>query len=92
LRETKEGLRSGRIKVVIGTQALGGKDVRFDDLGLVIIDEEQHFGAAEKAKLSGLAKNVHVLMMSATPIPRTLAAGLAGFRDLSVIASPPVHR
>lgn len=92
LRETKEGLRSGRIKVVIGTQALTGKDVKFDDLGLVIVDEEQHFGAVEKAKLAGLAKNVHVLMMSATPIPRTLAAGLAGFRDLSVIASPPVHR
>lgn len=92
LRETRGGLRSGQIKVVIGTQALTGKDVRFDDLGLVIIDEEQHFGAAEKAKLAGLAKNVHVLMMSATPIPRTLAAGLAGFRDLSVIASPPVHR
>lgn len=92
LRETREGLRSGRIKVVIGTQALTGKDVRFDDLGLVIIDEEQHFGAAEKAKLASLAKNVHVLLMSATPIPRTLAAGLAGFRDLSVIASPPVHR
>ena len=92
LRETREGLRSGRIRVVIGTQALTGKDVKFDDLGLVIIDEEQHFGAAEKEKLAGLARNVHVLMMSATPIPRTLAAGLAGFRDLSVIASPPVHR
>lgn len=91
-RETREGLRSGRMKVVVGTQALTSKDVKFDDLGLVIIDEEQHFGAAEKAKLSGLAKNVHTLWMSATPIPRTLAAGLAGFRDLSVIASPPVHR
>lgn len=91
-RETKEGLRSGWIKVVVGTQALTSKDVKFDDLGLVIIDEEQHFGAAEKAKLSALAKNVHTLWMSATPIPRTLAAGLAGFRDLSVIASPPVHR
>ncbi|MCK1390466.1 DEAD/DEAH box helicase [Bradyrhizobium sp. 1] len=92
LRQTKEALRSGRMKIVVGTQALGSKDVKFDDLGLVIIDEEQHFGAAEKAKLSGLAKNVHTLWMSATPIPRTLAAGLAGFRDLSVIASPPVHR
>jgi transcription-repair coupling factor (superfamily II helicase) len=92
LRETREALRSGRMRVVVGTQALAAKDVRFDDLGLVIIDEEQHFGAAEKARLSGLAKNVHTLMMSATPIPRTLAAGLAGFRDLSVIASPPVHR
>jgi transcription-repair coupling factor (superfamily II helicase) len=80
------------VKVVVGTQALASKDVKFADLGLIIIDEEQHFGAAEKAKLSGLAKAAHTLWMSATPIPRTLAAGLAGFRDLSVIASPPVHR
>ncbi|MBR0853136.1 DEAD/DEAH box helicase [Bradyrhizobium liaoningense] len=91
-RQTKDGLRNGRMKVVVGTQALSAKDVKFADLGLVIIDEEQHFGAAEKAKLSGLAKNAHTLWMSATPIPRTLAAGLAGFRDLSVIATPPVHR
>ncbi len=91
-REAKELLRSGKLKVVVGTQALTAKDVKFKDLGLVIIDEEQHFGAAEKAKLSGLAKGVHTLWMSATPIPRTLAAGLAGFRDLSVIATPPVHR
>ena len=80
------------MKVVVGTQALASTDVKFDDLGLVIIDEEQHFGAAEKAKLSGLVKGVHALWMSATPIPRTLAAGLAGFRDISVIATPPVHR
>ena len=66
--------------------------MKFADLGLVVIDEEQHFGAADKAKLSSLAKGVHTLWMSATPIPRTLAAGLAGFRDLSVIATPPVHR
>jgi transcription-repair coupling factor (superfamily II helicase) len=91
-RQTKEGLRRGKLKIVIGTQALASQDVRFADLGLVIIDEEQHFGAAEKAKLSGLTKSVHTLWMSATPIPRTLAAGLAGFRDLSVIATPPVHR
>jgi transcription-repair coupling factor (superfamily II helicase) len=91
-RETKEGLRRGKLKVVVGTQALVSKDVKFGDLGLVIIDEEQHFGAAEKVKLSGLTKGVHTLWMSATPIPRTLAAGLAGFRDLSVIATPPVHR
>jgi transcription-repair coupling factor (superfamily II helicase) len=91
-RETKEGLRRGKLKIVVGTQALSSKEVRFADLGLVIIDEEQHFGAAEKAKLSTLAKSVHTLWMSATPIPRTLAAGLAGFRDLSVIATPPVHR
>src|ERR1700744_2056365 len=91
-RETKEGLRRGQLKIVVGTQALASRDVKFDDLGLVIIDEEQHFGAAEKAKLSSLAKGVHTLWMRATPIPRTLAASLAGFRDLSVIATPPVHR
>jgi transcription-repair coupling factor (superfamily II helicase) len=91
-RETKENLRRGKLKVVVGTQALASRDVKFADLGLVIIDEEQHFGAAEKAKLSSLAKGVHTLWMSATPIPRTLVAGLAGFRDLSVIATPPVHR
>ena len=90
--ETKEGLRRGKLKIVVGTQALASKDVRFADLGLVIIDEEQHFGAVEKAKLSTLAKGVHTLWMSATPIPRTLAAGLAGFRDLSAIGTPPVHR
>src|SRR6202012_182539 len=92
IRATKESLRRGELKVVVGTQALASGDVKFADLGLIIIDEEQHFGAAEKAKLSGLAKGVHTLWMSATPIPRTLAAGLAGFRDLSVIATPPVHR
>jgi len=92
IRDTKEKLRHAKLKVVVGTQALASTDVRFSDLGLVIIDEEQHFGAAEKAKLSSLAKGVHTLWMSATPIPRTLAAGLAGFRDLSVIATPPVHR
>ena len=91
-REVRDGLRTGELRIVIGTQALTSKDVKFSDLGLVIIDEEQHFGAAEKAKLSALNKNGHLLLMSATPIPRTLAAGLAGLRDLSVIASPPVHR
>ncbi len=92
MKQTKEALRSGKMKIVVGTQAIAAKDVKFAKLSLVIVDEEQHFGAAEKAKLSGLAKSVHTLWMSATPIPRTLAAGLAGFRDLSVIASPPVHR
>ncbi|WWP83127.1 DEAD/DEAH box helicase [Bradyrhizobium sp. 26S5] len=91
-RDTKELLKRGKLKVVIGTQALAAKDVRFADLGLVIIDEEQHFGAEEKASLSELSKGAHTLLMSATPIPRTLAAGLAGFRDLSVIATPPAHR
>jgi transcription-repair coupling factor (superfamily II helicase) len=91
-RAVKEGLKSGKLKVVVGTQALASKDVKFAGLGLVVIDEEQHFGATEKARLSGLANSIHALWMSATPIPRTLAGGLAGFRDLSVIASPPIHR
>ena len=92
-REAKEGLRSGKLKVVVGTQALASKDVKLADFGLVIIDEEQHFGAAEKVKLSGLSKGLHTLWMSATPIPRTLAAGLAGFRDISGdLATPPIHR
>jgi len=92
MRSVKEDLRSGALRIVIGTQALAAADVKFSDLGLVVIDEEQHFGAAEKAKLSSMDKQAHTLWMSATPIPRTLAAGLAGLRDISVIATPPVHR
>ena len=92
VRTIKERLRSGELKIVVGTQALASKDVKFAELGLVIIDEEQHFGAAEKEKLSSLSKGLHALWMTAAPIPRTLAAGLAGFRDISVIATPPVHR
>jgi transcription-repair coupling factor (superfamily II helicase) len=91
-RKVREGLKSGEIKVVVGTLSLASKEIKFADLGLIIIDEEQHFGAADKAMLSGLNKNGHRLWMSATPIPRTLAAGLTGLRDLSVIATPPVHR
>ncbi len=91
-RKVREGLKSGELKVVVGTLSLAAKEIKFADLGLIIIDEEQHFGAADKAMLSGLNKNGHRLWMSATPIPRTLAAGLTGLRDLSVIATPPVHR
>ncbi|GLH78328.1 transcription-repair coupling factor [Bradyrhizobium sp. SSBR45G] len=91
-RQVRDGLKSGELKVVVGTLSLASKDIKFADLGLVIIDEEQHFGAADKALLSSLNKNGHRLWMSATPIPRTLAAGLTGLRDLSVIATPPVHR
>lgn len=91
-RKVREGLKSGELKVVVGTLSLASKEVKFADLGLVIVDEEQHFGAADKAMLSSLNKNGHRLWMSATPIPRTLAAGLTGLRDLSVIATPPVHR
>jgi transcription-repair coupling factor (superfamily II helicase) len=88
----KEGLASGAVRVVVGTHALTGKGVRFKDLGLVVIDEEQRFGAAQKAKLRGLAKNAHALTLTATPIPRTLLAVQVGLQDVSVIAAPPARR
>ncbi|MGY3453954.1 transcription-repair coupling factor (superfamily II helicase) [Bradyrhizobium sp. USDA 4353] len=91
-RSTKRQLEDGALKLVIGTTALAGDDVRFADLGLVIIDEEQHFGAADKARLATLRKGVHTLTMSATPIPRTMAGAIAGLRELSVIATPPTQR
>jgi transcription-repair coupling factor (superfamily II helicase) len=91
-RRIKSQLRDGSLKLVLGTHALAGKDVRFANLGLVIVDEEQHFGATEKAKLSALGEGIHTLTMSATPIPRTLTGAIAGLRELSVIATPPVHR
>lgn len=91
-RAVKQGLESGEVRIVIGTQALGGKDLSFDNLGLMIIDEEQKFGAALKAHLRGLASDGHLLTLTATPIPRTLQAAMVGIQDVSVIASPPARR
>ncbi len=91
-REVKEGLAEGRIRIAIGTHALAAKDVRFKQLGLVIIDEEQRLGAREKAKLRKLGEGAHVLTLTATPIPRTLQSAVVGIQDLSVIATPPVRR
>ncbi|MGJ4892373.1 DEAD/DEAH box helicase [Bradyrhizobium sp. HKCCYLRH3099] len=91
-RSVKRQLADGSLRLVIGTTALTAEDVRFADLGLVIIDEEQHFGAAEKARLSALRSGLHTLTMSATPIPRTMAGAMAGLRDLSVMATPPAQR
>jgi transcription-repair coupling factor (superfamily II helicase) len=92
LKEMKEGLASGNVDIVVGTHALLGRGIKFKDLGLVIVDEEQHFGVAHKEKLKSLRSEVHVLTLSATPIPRTLQLALTGVRDLSIIASPPVDR
>ena len=89
---TREGLKSGDIDVVIGTHALLAKTIGFRDLGLLIIDEEQHFGVKHKERLKELRADVHVLTLSATPIPRTLQGALSGIRDLSLIATPPVDR
>ena len=91
-KAVKEGLASGAVRVVVGTHALTGKGIRFKELGLVVIDEEQRFGAAQKARLRDLAKDAHVLTLTATPIPRTLLAVQVGLQDVSVIATPPARR
>ncbi|MDD2705145.1 MAG: transcription-repair coupling factor, partial [Acidocella sp.] len=88
----RAGLASGEISIVIGTHALMAKTVEFADLGLVIVDEEQHFGVAHKERLKQLKADVHVLTLTATPIPRTLQLALTGVRDLSLITTPPVDR
>jgi transcription-repair coupling factor (superfamily II helicase) len=92
LNRVKRGIADGSVDIVIGTHALLGKSVKFRDLGLVIVDEEQHFGVAHKERLKALRAEVHVLTLTATPIPRTLQLALTGVRDLSIIASPPVDR
>ena len=92
LKETREGLKSGAIDIVIGTHALLAKSIEFKNLGLLIVDEEQHFGVGQKEKLKELKANIHVLTLSATPIPRTLQMALTGVRDLSLITTPPVDR
>jgi transcription-repair coupling factor (superfamily II helicase) len=89
---TLAGLEDGTVDVVIGTHRLLSKDVRFKDLGLVVVDEEQRFGVAAKERLKQLRREVDVLTLSATPIPRTLNLALAGIRDLSVIETPPEDR
>jgi transcription-repair coupling factor (superfamily II helicase) len=88
----RDGVRDGHINIVVGTHALLAKGVEFADLGLVIIDEEQHFGVAHKERLKQLKADVHVLTLTATPIPRTLQLALTGVREMSVIATPPVDR
>jgi transcription-repair coupling factor (superfamily II helicase) len=92
LAETKKKLADGRVDIVVGTHALLGKTIKFKDLGLLIIDEEQHFGVSHKERLKSLRAEVHVLTLTATPIPRTLQLALTGVRELSIIASPPVDR
>ena len=92
LDATKSGLTSGDVDIVVGTHALLGKSITFRDLGLLIIDEEQHFGVGHKERLKELRSNVHVLTLTATPIPRTLQLALTGVRELSLITTPPVDR
>lgn len=87
-----EKVARGEIDVIVGTHRLLQPDVKFKDLGLVIVDEEQRFGVRQKEALKALRANVHLLTLTATPIPRTLNMAMAGIRDLSIIATPPAHR
>ncbi len=91
-KEVKAGLDSGQVDIVIGTHAVLAKDLKFKNLGLVIIDEEQHFGVAHKERLKSLKTGVHVLTLTATPIPRTLQLAMSGVRELSLMTTPPIDR
>ncbi len=90
--ETREALKNGEVEIIVGTHAVLSKQVGFRDLGLVIVDEEQHFGVKAKEKLKELRADVHMLTLTATPIPRTLQMSLSGLREMSIIATPPVDR
>ncbi|MEM1387993.1 MAG: transcription-repair coupling factor [Pseudomonadota bacterium] len=90
--QTRDAIGRGTCDIVIGTHAVLAKSVRFKDLGLLVIDEEQHFGVAHKERLKELRTDIHVLTLTATPIPRTLQLSLTGVRDLSIIGTPPVDR
>ena len=90
--ETREQLKKGEAEIVIGTHAVLSKQMGFRNLGLVIVDEEQHFGVKHKEKLKELRAEVHMLTLTATPIPRTLQMSLSGIREMSIIATPPVDR
>ncbi|WP_108814254.1 transcription-repair coupling factor [Loktanella sp. Alg231-35] len=89
---TRDGLTKGTVDIVVGTHALLAKGVRFKNLGLLVIDEEQKFGVQHKERLKQLRTDVHVLTLTATPIPRTLQLSLSGVRDLSIIGTPPIDR
>ena len=89
---TRDGLARGTVDIVVGTHALLANGIQFKNLGLLIIDEEQHFGVQHKEKLKQLRTDIHVLTLTATPIPRTLQLSLSGVRDLSIIGTPPVDR
>ena len=91
-KDTKLALANGQVDIVIGTHALLAKDLEFRDLGLMVVDEEQHFGVAHKERLKKFRASVHVLTLSATPLPRTLQQALSGIRDMSLIATPPIDR
>ena len=91
-KEIRAGIASGDVQIAVGTHALLAKSINFNNLGLLIVDEEQHFGVSQKERLKELRGDIHVLTLSATPIPRTLQMALSGVREMSLIATPPVDR
>ena len=92
ISRTKDGLRDGTVNIVIGTHALFAESIKFANLGLLIVDEEQRFGVKQKERLKELKNNIHVLTLTATPIPRTLQMSLTGVKEMSLITTPPVDR
>ena len=90
--ETRRGIADGSVNIVVGTHALLAKSTTFADLGLLVVDEEQHFGVSHKERLKAIKSDMHVLTLTATPIPRTLQLALTGVREMSIIATPPVDR
>ncbi len=92
IKQTKDGMANGEVNIVIGTHAIFAKDVKFAHLGLVIVDEEQRFGVKQKERMKELRQDVHILTLSATPIPRTLQMSLSGVKEMSLITTPPVDR
>ena len=91
-KKVREGLADGSVDIVVGTHAILAKGIEFKRLGLVVVDEEQRFGVTHKERLKALRNDVHVLTLTATPIPRTLQMAMSGLRELSVITTPPVDR
>ncbi len=91
-KETRAALEDGSVDIVVGYPCPAGRSIVFKRLGLVIVDEEQHFGVVHKERLKNLKADVHVLTLTATPIPRTLQLALSGVRDLSLITTPPIDR
>lgn len=91
-KKIKQDLEDGKIDIIIGTHALLNKNIKFKNLGLLIVDEEQHFGVIQKERIKEFKNEVHILTLSATPIPRTLQMSLSGVKDLSIIATPPPDR
>jgi transcription-repair coupling factor (superfamily II helicase) len=92
MTDTKDQLKAGRVDIVIGTHALLAKSLEFAKLGLLVVDEEQHFGVVQKERLKEMRGDVHVLTLTATPIPRTLQLALSNIREMSLITTPPVDR